>query len=226
MSPISLSAPPTRCRSRWPSTVCVSISARSSGVSLPGFVMISFGIAILPTSCSSAASSACCRVRSRHAHLVADRAASGRRRRGCASRCTSRRPRSRRRAAARCRGRRWTARARSRCGRCARARTRRSAASAAAPAAPRPAADIGRDDGGQQADRRQQAVDQEHPRHRAHQLAGRDTAGDALAEQRRDQVAGELRDSRMAPSSGRLSMPGRGSPATSTTIAGGTEYQA
>jgi len=37
MSPISLSVPPTRCSSRCPSIVCVSISCRSSGVSLPGY---------------------------------------------------------------------------------------------------------------------------------------------------------------------------------------------
>ena len=57
ISPTSRMKPPTRSSIRWPSTVWVWISRHSSGSSRPGLLMISFGIAILPTSCSSAPNS-------------------------------------------------------------------------------------------------------------------------------------------------------------------------
>ena len=49
--------PPTRSSIFWPSSVWVLMIVHSSGSSLPGLLMISLGIAILPTSCSSAANS-------------------------------------------------------------------------------------------------------------------------------------------------------------------------
>ena len=57
MRPTWLSRPPTRSSIRWPSIVWVLITTHSSSVSGPGLLMISFGTAILPTSCSSAPNS-------------------------------------------------------------------------------------------------------------------------------------------------------------------------
>ena len=71
--PISPSRPPTRVSISSPSIVCVSITARSSAVSGPGLLMISAGIRILPTSCSSAANSASRRSRGDEPEPVADR---------------------------------------------------------------------------------------------------------------------------------------------------------
>ena len=70
---MSPSRPPTRCSMRSPSIVCVSMIARSSGVSLPGLLMISFGIRTLPTSWRSAANSMSRRSRDVDAELVRDR---------------------------------------------------------------------------------------------------------------------------------------------------------
>ena len=59
--------PPTRSSIFWPSTVWVLTIVHSCGSSLPGLLMISLGMAILPTSCSSAANS---RLRRRSAREV------------------------------------------------------------------------------------------------------------------------------------------------------------
>ena len=58
---------------RSPSIVCVSMIARSSGVSAPGLLMISFGIRTLPTSWRSAANSMSRRSRAPMPELVRDR---------------------------------------------------------------------------------------------------------------------------------------------------------
>ena len=65
-------APPTRSSIRWPSTVWVRMIAHSASLSGPGLLMISFGIATLPTSCSSAPNSTLRRWSAPKAHLVGD----------------------------------------------------------------------------------------------------------------------------------------------------------
>ena len=79
------------------------------GSSLPGLLMISFGMAILPTSCSSAPNS---RLRSWSAESPrrTPTASPAARRRDCALRCSRRRPPRRRRGPRRSLGTRWRAR--------------------------------------------------------------------------------------------------------------------